>query len=342
MDAPRLAIGLLVGLAALLVAADVPALMPETSGPTRIAAPQVPMGSQHANRSPVVGSAQGAPAAPSVSDDGPRGVQLQIHRTHAELAAAQDEIATLALGRDRTVAELEAAQADLARIKGDLKAARADATSAESARTAADDAATGAESTRERALDPATAAQEAMTSARVRLGDLMEAATAATGVAARVADHVQRTPPGSAAHRSAFVTWQMAAVADRAAHARLAVAKEAGADTFAQVDAAEAALADAEFALTDARSVRRKAERSAREIAASITDLTMRVAAAKTLVDLRTVEAAEAAEALAAATRMASEHTTRLAELEQATSASHMVDGVPAPHEPPNTTGGPP
>ncbi len=342
MDAARLAVGLLMGLAALLVPADVPTLMPQASGTTRIAAPRASIGGQHPDRSPGVGSAQGAPAAPSVSDGGPRGVQLQIHRTHAELAAAQGVIATLALGRDRAVAELEAAQADLARIKGDLKAARADATSAESARTTADDAVTGAESTRERALTPATAAQEAMTSARVRLGDLMATATAATGVAARAADHVQRTPPGSTAHRSAFVTWQMAAVADRAAHARLAVAKEEGADLFAQVDAAEAALADAEIALTDARSTRKKAERSAREIAASITELTMRVATAKALVDLRTVEAAEAAAALAAATRIASEHTTRLAEPEKATSGSHKVDGGPAPHEPPNTTGGPP
>lgn len=342
MDAAGLASLLLAGLAALLVPADVLAVRPETSGPTPIAAPRAPIGGQHPDRSPGVGSAQGAPAAPSVSDGEPRAAQLQIHRAQAELAAAQDEMATLALGRDRTVAELEAAQADLARIKVDLKAARAEATSAESARTAADDAVTGAESARERALQPATAAQEAMTSARVRLGDLMVAAKAASGVAARAADRVRRTSPGSAAHRTAFVRWQMAAVADRAAHARLTGAEDAGADLFAQVDAAEAALADAEIALADARSARRKAERSAQENAVSISDITTRMAVARALVELRTVEAAEAAEALAAGTRIASEHATRLAELEQASAGGPGVDGLPAPHEPRHTTGGQP
>jgi chromosome segregation ATPase len=342
MNAARCAVGLFGALLSLGVPADGLGSAPPAAGATRTA--------EAAPESPASPRTPRAAALPSwdarealrLSDIGPAGFERQIHGMRMAVRHAKDDMTRLADQQDRASTALEEAQADLDAIRTDLKKARADADSADASSLDAEPVIDEAKATRARALKHATAAQEAMTRATVRLGDLMEAATAATGVAARTADRVEQTSPGSGAHRTGFAAWQMAAVADRAAHARLTVAKDAGADLFAQVEAAEAALAEAEMALTDARSAHRKAERSAREIAATIVALTTQVPAAEALVELRTVEAEEAAAALAAATRIASEQAARLAELEQATPGSHSIDDVPAPHEPSKAPGGQP
>ena len=109
------------------------------------------------------------------------------------------------------------------------------------------------------ALDEAEAAQDEMMRARVRLGDLIAAEDAAVSGLARAVAQVERTRAGSKAHRSAFTEWQMAAVAERAAHARRTVGGVIGAHLFRVLRSAEAALADAELARGRAQAAHLKA-----------------------------------------------------------------------------------
>jgi chromosome segregation ATPase len=121
---------------------------------------------------------------------------------------------------------------------------------------------------------------------------------------------------GSKAHRVAFVAWQMAAVSDRAAHARQGVAEEVGAGLFAELRTAEATLAEAEVALDEAQSVHDESQRVARESPQRIADLTAARAAAEQEVDALGLEVARLAEASAAAEQTAARLGTRLAELQ--------------------------
>jgi hypothetical protein len=123
------------------------------------------------------------------------------------------------------------------------------------------------------ALTGAVGAREAFMSARVRLGDLIAAAEAAVAERDRAVARVEAAKTGSKAHDSAFRAWQMAAVAERAAHARRIIAEDLGFESFTALQVAEAALAQAEIALGDARVVHRRAERKAVEVSARVAQL---------------------------------------------------------------------
>ena len=243
---------------------------------------------------------------------------------HNQQAAAATHITTSDRPADEPVPEpaapttsrsaaLEAARADLAGVRAALKEARADADTTESALTSASHAFEEAEAARQQALDTANLAQEAMTRASVRLGDLMAASTESAATVARAAHRVQGAQPGSPTHRAAFTAWQMAAVADRAAHARQAIAEDVGAGLFSALQAAEATLADAEIALGEAMTVRTQSEGAAVEASTLVTTLKAekdsRAAAVEAL-------ARELADAHAAAAATASRVAERLAELD--------------------------
>jgi hypothetical protein len=136
------------------------------------------------------------------------------------------------------------------------------------------------------ALAGAVAAQEALMSARVRLGDLIAAEDAAVAERDRAVARVEAAKTGSKAHESAFTVWRMAAVAERAAHARRTIAEDLGFELFAALQGAEAALAQAEIALGDARVVHRKAERKAVEVSARVAQLEAMTAPVSTLPDV--------------------------------------------------------
>ena len=132
------------------------------------------------------------------------------------------------------------------------------------------DRATGVHSA---ALDVAEAAQDEMMRARVRLGDQIAAEDAAVSGLARAVAQVERTRAGSKARRSAFADWQMAAVAERAAHARRTVGEDIGAHLFRVLRSAEAALADAELARGKAQAAHLKAVHVADAASARLLEL---------------------------------------------------------------------
>ena len=105
----------------------------------------------------------------------------------------------------------------------------------------------------------------------------------------------------------------MAAVADRAAHARQAIAEDVGAGLFSALQAAEATLADAEIALGEAVTVRKRAEGAAVEASTLVSTLKAKKDSMTAAVDALARELADA-EAAAAAT--ASRMAERLAELD--------------------------
>jgi hypothetical protein len=123
------------------------------------------------------------------------------------------------------------------------------------------------------ALAVEVAAQEALLAARVRLGDLIVAEDEALVNVTHAAARVESVPAGSKPHRSAFIEWQMAAVAERAAHARRTIAQEVGARLFLALEMVEASLAKAEIALREAQSAHREAERAATEASHRVTGL---------------------------------------------------------------------
>jgi chromosome segregation ATPase len=88
----------------------------------------------------------------------------------------------------------------------------------------------------------------------------------------------------------------MAAIADRAAHARQVVAEEVGAVAFEHLGALAATLAEAELTLSAARSGRARAEQSAQEATASLADLQAQRLRLAAQVDALTAEAAAAAD----------------------------------------------
>jgi hypothetical protein len=147
--------------------------------------------------------------------------------------------------------------------RADVKRARVEAEAAATALVEARLAHDRAVADEADALAVEVAAQEAMLASRVRLGDLIAAEDTALTARTRAAARVLTAAPGSKSHRSAFIEWQMAAVAERAAHARRTIAEEDTARLFVALQPVEARLAETEIALTDARAARRKAERAA-------------------------------------------------------------------------------
>ena len=155
----------------------------------------------------------------------------------------------------------------------DLKHARAEAKASADALATARGVLDQAVAAQTEALALEVAAQDALLAARVRLGDLIAAEDAARVTVTAAADRVEAVPSGSHAHRAVFIEWQMAAVAERAAHARRTIAEEAGAKLFADLQAVEEPLADAEIALGDAQSAHRKAERTAAAASSRVAEL---------------------------------------------------------------------
>jgi hypothetical protein len=126
---------------------------------------------------------------------------------------------------------------------------------------------------RDTALTWAEEAQDELMRARIRLGDLIAAEEDAVAALRGAVGRVEGTRRGSKAYRSAFTGWQMAAVAERAAHLRRTVAEQVGTERFAQLQEAEAELAGAEIVLGRAESAHRKATRAAESASARVTQL---------------------------------------------------------------------
>ena len=200
---------------------------------------------------------------------------------------------------DRIAADLDKAHARLAAVDDELALATAELAARDEAATAAGRAVKDARAVRDEAQEAATAAEVAMTVASDRLAELMAASDGAAAARANAAARVEGERAGSKAHRAALTAWQMAAIADRAAHARQVVAEAQGAVTFEQLGAVAVTMAEAEIALAAARSGRAEAEQAAQEQSTRMADLEAQHRALAAEVDALTAEAAEAAGAQA-------------------------------------------
>jgi hypothetical protein len=155
----------------------------------------------------------------------------------------------------------------------DLKRAREEVETSAAALTEARIELDRAVAVRAEALAAEIAAQDALLAARVHLGDLIAAEGAAMVTLTGAADAVHVAAEGSKAQSSAFISWQMAAVVERAAHARRTIAEEAGARLFEKLHDVGDSLAQAEIALGEARSAHRKAERTAAAASSRLAEL---------------------------------------------------------------------
>ena len=207
-----------------------------------------------------------APDRPPV---GPPSMQSAPQVGHQSLPAlgrvGTARIQTVARTRrpDRIAADLDKAHARLAAADDEFSLAAAELAARDDAATVAGRVVKDARAVRDEAQETATAAEQAMTGASDRLAELMAASDGAAAARAHAAARVEGERVGSKAHRAALTAWQMAAIADRAAHARQVVAEAQGAVAFEQLGAVAVALAEAEISLTAARSGRAKAEQSA-------------------------------------------------------------------------------
>jgi hypothetical protein len=158
-------------------------------------------------------------------------------------------------------------------LAADLDLAREEEAAARASLADAGTALEEARDVRDTALTWAEEAQDELMHARIRLGDLIAAEEDRVAALRGAAGRVERERRGSKAHRSAFIRWQMIAVSERAAHLRRTVAEQVGTKRFAQLQVAEAELAEAQIALGKAESAHRRATRAAESAYARVTQL---------------------------------------------------------------------
>ena len=221
----------------------------------------------------------------------------ETRRVQARLEVTNAQLEVRTARRDQASAELTAARAAYSRAKSDLRAARAQVTSAKSANRAARKAKKAALSERRSARARSAAADAELALVQARLDTLMKAADRSATRVRRKAAKAERATPGTADWQKAFTTWQIAAVQDRAAHARMALVEDQAVEDFVAQQAAEATLTQAEFAAAEAKKARLRAK-SAKDLAvAREVTLTQDRAAARSEVAAirRTLAAAEAA-----------------------------------------------
>jgi hypothetical protein len=244
-------------------------------------------------------------------------LQRDIRRVQAQIDAAAAQVSTLTARRDTLAADVKAAGERAAAAKAGLSAARREARTAAatlaSARPAHDAAGTEQKSSRERY----EAAQAAMTQTQSRLDELTAAADRAAAAVQRAAAAARRASADSAAGKKDFTSWQMAAVADRAAHARMLLVEDRAADAFVSLQEAEAALTTADFSEAESAKALTQAEAAQAAATAQVAALTAERAAADAAVSSGTKDLATVTAALERATALSARLTARLAGLKK-------------------------
>lgn len=250
-------------------------------------------------------------------------VTRQIRVTQAQIQATETQVNVLTRRRDQMAADLEVARSLDAELTALVKQAKSEArsTAKELARAEAGLAEAGA--ARKSAKAQFEAAEAALATAQERLEEVSARADAAQD-AVRAAEH-RVGKSGAKSRRSAFTDWQMAAVADLAAHARQMIADDRAADEFVGLQAAEAVLTEAEFAQDEAESAQARATRAASKAASRLAEArTDRSATRATLTRLEP-GLAQVRAALKSSTKLLGTLTERLARLQQ----SATVPGQP-------------
>jgi len=214
-----------------------------------------------------------AVATPSGGADGPDDARRLSASVELERASTPTAIASARPGQDDAAPRPHVTATPASRSKADLERAREEVETSAAALSEARIELDRAVAVRAEALAVEVAAQDALLAARVRLGDLIAAEDAAVVTLTAAADAVHGAAAGSKAHSSAFISWQMAAVVERAAHARRTIAEEVGARLFEKLRDVGGPLAEAEIALGEAQSAHRKAERTAAAASSRLAEL---------------------------------------------------------------------
>jgi endonuclease YncB( thermonuclease family) len=256
-------------------------------------------------------------SAPMAGSDRIAALQRDIRRVQAQIAATSAQVSTLTARRDLLAADLKAAGERGARATADLAAARKEVRDAAPALASARPAHDAAGATQKSARAQYDAAQGAMTRTQARLDELTAAADKAAAEAERAAAAADKAGEGSAAGTKDFIAWQMAAVADRAAHARMMLVEDRAADSFVSLQEAEAALTKADFAESEAAKVLAAAETARATAAARVAALTEERAAADAAVASLNKDATTVTAALARASALSEKLTTRLGSLKK-------------------------
>jgi chromosome segregation ATPase len=241
----------------------------------------------------------------------------RIRVIQAQMLTAQARIDTLTLQRDQIGRELDDALARRSRAVKDVTAARKAAASADRAAEAASTSYRRAKRARTSAKAELAAAERSLAAAQARYEDVAEAADVAADAVARAEAKVRRAKAGSKARRKAFTAWQMAAVDDRAAHARQFLADDRATDEYVGVQAAQAALTTAEFSKQLAAAERSRARADAEGAAGSLATAKERRSRARAVVRQLEAEASTVAADLKAAKKGAKKLTARLAEVQE-------------------------
>jgi len=242
-------------------------------------------------------------------------LQRDIRRFQAQLDATAARVSTLTARRDLLAAELKTAGDRAAQAKADLAAARKEVTATGPALASARPVHDAAGATQKSARAKYDAAQSAMTRTQARLDELTAAADKAAGEVKRAAAAAQKAGSGSASWQQSFTTWQMAAVADRAAHARMLLVEDRAADSYVSLQEAEAALTKADFSEAEAAKALAQAQAARASASARVATLTQERDAARAAVVGLTKDSATASAALARASELSGKLTTRLAGL---------------------------
>ena len=252
----------------------------------------------------------------------------QIRAVQAQIRTAEVRVGALTEQADQIASELVDATARRGSLTKDLKAARADESAAARAADAAASAHSAARKARKAATRELKSAQEALAEAQDASETAATAADRAADAVAGAEKKVRATKAGTKKRRTAFTSWQMAAISDRAAHARQVLADDRATDEFVGVQAAEAALAMADSARDQARTERNRARAAAESAADRVGLLTERRAEARSTVKALKAEESVVAEQLLAIRKSRKALNTRLADLEaRAVAAQERLDG---------------
>lgn len=257
----------------------------------------------------------------------------QIRMVEAQARTTQTQVTTLTQRRARVLQELEAARTLEKALGADVKAARAAAAAAIESRDAARTALAELTRARTAAQEEYEAAQRALSEAQERLESVSAAADRADDALTRATNRLEDAKSGSKAHGAAVSTWTMAAIDERAAHARQVLADDRAADQFVGLQAAEAVLAEVDYSYQEATSARTRADRAAEQATARVAELKAERAAVKAQVAALEPEAKQLRSAVKAAEKRLATLTTQLEGLRQsAATAGQQLAAAGAVH----------
>lgn len=256
----------------------------------------------------------------------------QIRETQARIASAEVRLDTLDLEREQIATELAEAKQRRASLKERVATGRSDLAAAERDERAAKSTYRKAKRAKKSATRELATAQRSLEEAQLSLDSAAEAADRAAASVRRAEKRVTKARRGTKVRRSAFRSWQMAAIEDRAAHARQDLAGDLATDQYVGLQAAEAAMTTATYDKQVAAAARRAAIAGTALAQEQLDDLVERRARARATVKALRAEDADVAEERGEVTASVKKLEARLATIQKRVAeVERSLAGVEAP-----------